>query len=61
MVRFLRHILDDARSRRPGREGRYTVDDLRVALGVSRSGEQNGNGRHAGEQNGNGTTQRGDH
>jgi len=47
---FLRHILEDARSKRPNRVAEYTVDDLRAALGVASAGTNGatarGNGEH---------------
>ena len=47
VLTFLRHILEDARSKRPNRVADYTVDDFRAALGVGPVEASNpGNGQH---------------
>ena len=52
VLTFLRHIMEDARSKRPNRLAEYTVDDLRVALGVAPVGSDgartHANGQHPG-------------
>jgi hypothetical protein len=54
VVNFLRELLDEGRSKRNDASPRYTVDDLRAALGLSRSGSAgltvSGVGAHPSEQ-----------
>ncbi len=47
-LHFLRHILDEARSKRHDLVTHYTVDDLRVALGFQKPPDEAGPGRPPG-------------
>ncbi len=49
VLTFLRHILEDARSKRPNRVSDYTVDDLRAALGVAPAGPDGATAQGDGE------------
>ncbi len=58
VLTFLRHILEDARAQRPNRLEEYTVDDLRMALGVTPL--RDADSRTGPHDHANGSSKRGD-